>query len=99
MNDFATELAESFAVTPTRTTGLVIDTFDNWSDSTTSVVASICACTSEPRLCYTVEDDPVRPSVSPCRDAAREPALASIRRSAAYEPVIGTICRAGSTVA
>jgi hypothetical protein len=94
MNDFATALAESFAVTPTRTTGLVIDTFDDWSDSTTSVMASTCVTRSE-----TFGADPVRPSVSPCRGADREPAPTCYCRSASHEPVVGSICRVGSTAA
>jgi hypothetical protein len=99
MNDFATALAESFAVTPTRTTGLVIDTFDDWSDSTTSVMASICVTGSEALPNYTSGVDPVRPSVSPCRGAEREPAATCYCRSASHEPVVGSICRVASTVA
>lgn len=89
MNDFATALAESFAVTPARTTGLVIDTFDNRSDPTTSRTTTTCLCAPE---------STVRASI--CRGAAHEPVLASgTCRGTAREPVVGTICRAAPTVA
>ena len=88
--NFATALAESFAVTPTRTTGLVIDTFDNWSGSTTSAMASTCVSRSDPStrasVCFTPQTAPVLGAASSCPDSGPEPALASV-------------CRVASTVA
>jgi hypothetical protein len=96
MNDFASALTESFAVAPNRTTGLVIDTFDSWSDSTTSAVALTCGCRPKTAVRATFCSDG---SVSPCRSVDHAPVRECVCRTAEHVAVIGSICRVASTVA
>ena len=71
MNDFTSALAESFAVTPARTTDLVIDTFDSAGRSDDPVRPSVSPCIAG-------GTEPVRASI--CRGAEHEPVRASICR-------------------